>query len=81
MPCASAWPSRTAPPGACAGGRVLRAIPVKFLLIEVPIVSFAISLTRTSTQVNRLSDWTAANELELIANRRAEWPCADRPPG
>jgi len=40
---------------------------VKFLLIEVPIVSYAISPTRTSAQVDRLSDWLAANKLELIA--------------
>ena len=40
---------------------------IKFLLIEVPIVSYAISPARTSAQVSRFSQWMAANKLEVIA--------------
>jgi hypothetical protein len=40
---------------------------IKFLLIEVPIVSYAISPSSTSARVNRFSNWVAANKLEVIA--------------
>jgi hypothetical protein len=40
---------------------------IKFLLIEVPIVSYAISPASTSARVSRLSNWMAANKLEVIA--------------
>jgi len=39
---------------------------IKFLLIEVPIVSYAISPASTSARVSRLSNWMAANKLEVI---------------
>jgi len=40
---------------------------IKFLLIEVPIVGYTISPTRTSAQVSRFSDWMHANTFEVIA--------------
>ena len=40
---------------------------IKFLLIEVPIVSYAISPAGTSARVSRFSNWMAANKLEVIA--------------
>jgi hypothetical protein len=40
---------------------------IKFLLIEVPIVSYTISPARTSAQVGRFSTWMHANKLEVIA--------------
>lgn len=40
---------------------------IKFLLIEVPIVGYAISPTRTSIRVGRFSAWMQANKLGVIA--------------
>jgi hypothetical protein len=40
---------------------------VKFLLIEVPILSYAISPANTTARVSRFSNWMAANKLEVIA--------------
>jgi hypothetical protein len=40
---------------------------IKFLLIEVPIVGYAISPRSTSVQVGRFSAWMHANKLEVIA--------------
>jgi hypothetical protein len=40
---------------------------IKFLLIEVPIVSYAISPASTSARVSRFSNWVAANKLKVIA--------------
>jgi hypothetical protein len=49
------------------GGSIVVFTLIKFLLIEVPIVSYAISPARTSAQVSRFSHWMAANKLEVIA--------------
>lgn len=40
---------------------------IKLVLIEVPIVSYAISPASTSARVSRFSNWMAANKLEVIA--------------
>ena len=40
---------------------------IKFLLIEVPIVSYAISPASTAARVSRFSNWMVANKLEVIA--------------
>jgi hypothetical protein len=49
------------------GALIVAFTLMKFLLIEVPIVSYAISPARTSAQVSRFSNWMAANTLEVIA--------------
>lgn len=38
---------------------------IKFLLIEVPIIGYTISPTRTSVQVNRFSGWMSSNKLQM----------------
>ena len=40
---------------------------IKLVLIEVPIVSYAISPASMSARVSRFSNWIAANKLEVIA--------------
>jgi hypothetical protein len=40
---------------------------LKFALIEVPIVSYTVSPTRTSAHVSRLSSWMRANTFEVTA--------------
>jgi hypothetical protein len=49
------------------GGLIVVFTLIKFLLIEVPIVSYAISPARTSAQVSMFSHWMAANKLDVIA--------------
>lgn len=49
------------------GGLIVVFTLIKFLLIEVPIVSYAISPASTSARVSRFSNWMAANKLEVIA--------------
>lgn len=46
---------------------IVAFVRIKFVLIEVPIVGYAISPRHTSVQVNRLSGWMNANKLELLA--------------
>jgi Sap, sulfolipid-1-addressing protein len=40
---------------------------IKFVLIEVPIVSYAIRPERTAAQVERFAAWMHANKLEVLA--------------
>jgi Sap, sulfolipid-1-addressing protein len=40
---------------------------IKFVLIEVPIISYAINPPRTSARVSRFSNWMAANKLKVTA--------------
>jgi hypothetical protein len=40
---------------------------IKFLLIEVPIVSYAISPERTAARVDSFSRWMQSNKFEVIA--------------
>jgi hypothetical protein len=49
------------------GALIVVVALIKFLLIEVPIVGYTISPTRTSAQVGRFSGWMHANEFGVIA--------------
>ena len=40
---------------------------VKFVLIEVPIVSYAVSPDRTAARVDRFSAWMKTNKMDVIA--------------
>ena len=40
---------------------------IKFVVIEIPIVSYAVDPTGTSARVGRFADWMKANELGVIA--------------
>jgi hypothetical protein len=44
------------------GALIIVVALIKFLLIEVPIVGYTISPTRTSAQVSRFSGWMRANK-------------------
>ncbi|HEY2437036.1 MAG TPA: GAP family protein [Solirubrobacteraceae bacterium] len=49
------------------GALIVVVALIKFLLIEVPIVGYTISPTRTSAQVSRFSGWMHANKFGVIA--------------
>jgi hypothetical protein len=49
------------------GALIVVVVLIKFLLIEVPIIGYAISPARTSAQVSRLSGWMHANKFAVIA--------------
>jgi hypothetical protein len=49
------------------GALIVVVVLIKFLLIEVPIIGYTISPTRTSAQVSRLSGWMHANKFAVIA--------------
>ena len=40
---------------------------IKFLLIEVPIVSYAIDPNGTAARVGRFSGWMRANKMAVVA--------------
>jgi hypothetical protein len=40
---------------------------IKFILIEVPIVSYAVSPERTAARVDRFSSWMQAHKIDVIA--------------
>jgi hypothetical protein len=40
---------------------------LKFLLIEIPILSYTLEPERTATRVDRFSAWMRANKIEVIA--------------
>lgn len=46
---------------------ILAFVVIKFLLIEVPIASYAIDPARTASRVDRFSLWMRANKLTIIA--------------
>ena len=49
------------------GALIVAFALIKFLLIEVPIIGYAISPAETAVQVNRLSGWMNAKKLEMMA--------------
>ncbi len=54
--------------GAIAAGAIIVAFAlIKFLLIEVPIASYAIDPDGTATEVTRFSGWMQSNKIAVVA--------------
>ena len=54
-------------PALAVGVAIVAFALIKFLLIEIPIVSFAVDPVGTSARVSRFSDWMHANKIAVIA--------------
>lgn len=50
-----------------AGAIILAFVLIKFLLIEIPIVGFAVNPDGTATRVNRFSTWMQTNKMPVVA--------------
>ena len=59
--------ARNGYPALVAGGAIVVFALVKFLLIEIPILSYAISPEETSEKVNRFSNWMHAHKMTVVA--------------
>lgn len=46
---------------------IIAFILIKFLLIEVPIMSYMVSPERTAASVDRFSSWMQTNKIDVIA--------------